>query len=99
LLADGSPLLRITFQKLRTGPALDGVSKFPTEIVAVLHAGVVAQTARRRMPVDGVAAAEHATLGILRHVRLVDVPDRRPDDVGFDRRIADQNPDLFAHVA
>ena len=30
LLTDGSPLLRIAFQKLRASPTLDGVGDFPT---------------------------------------------------------------------
>ncbi len=47
---------------------------------------------------DSVASAENAPLRILRHVRLVDVPDRRPLDVRLDRRIADQNPDLLSDV-
>src|ERR1700685_1293631 len=50
------------------------------------------------MPVDGVSAAQHAPPGILRRVRLIDVPDRRPNDVRVDRWIPDQNPDLFTDI-
>ena len=48
---------------------------------------------------DSVAAAEYPPPGIPRHVRLIDVPDRRPHDLRFDRRIPDQYPDLFANAA
>ena len=59
LLRDRRPLGRVRLEQRRRGLAAEHGGELPGEVVGVLDRGVGAETVARRVPVDGVAGAEH----------------------------------------
>ena len=65
---DRQPLLLVRIEQRGRRAMTQHMSELPAEIVGVLHAGVHALPAGRRMNVRGVAHQEHAAnLEVLRH--------------------------------
>ena len=93
LAPDRHALGVVAVEQALAGLPVQHQRELPGQVVGVLDRGVGAQAVARRVPVDGVAHAEHAALAVAGGVHLVVAPQRRRADRDRDRVVADQAVD------
>ena len=80
-ITDRRAFRRIAVEQPGFCGAFDDERQLPGEVERVLHAGVHALAARRTVDVRRVARQEHAALGIVPDLALVDAEGREPDRI------------------
>ncbi|MNN44046.1 hypothetical protein D3C81_1583180 [compost metagenome] len=97
LPANWLALLGVAVQQTAPRLPLEHQGQLPRQVVGVLHRGVGAQAVGRRMPVHGVAAAEHPSFGVVAGDHMVDLPLAGGEHLDRDIGVADHTPCTLDH--